>query len=128
MSLKRKEALLRQKALFEGKLEDRLALITEKGIGADKAGKDPIVRNFQAEVRAIGRRLRTIAAGEKLTQDLAKMKADKAAAALKAKEGGEAEKPGKSAKAEKPKKGAEAGAAKKPKPEKKPAPKAPEGE
>jgi hypothetical protein len=108
MSLKRKHVLTQQKEYSERRLKDRQAFLTGKGLDAAKVEKDPIYRKLRADVRAIDGRLRTIAAGEKLTEDLKKMKADRAAAALKEKE----------APAEKPKKAPQEAKAKKEKGEK----------
>jgi hypothetical protein len=124
MESRKKQIQLRQKAQFEQKMKDRLALLAGKGIEPPKSGKDPIVRKIHADIKAVNNRLRRLAENDKLTETLAKAKADKAAAALKAKESGE---PGK---AEKPKKAEHQPKEKKEKakPEKKPAPpKAPEG-
>jgi len=122
VSLKRKDALMRQKADGENKLKGRLDFLAGKGVDAGKVEKDTIVRKLKADIRAVNARLKAIADAEKLTQDLAKAKAAKAAAKLKEKEGEKAEK------AEKPKKGGGTGQEKKAKPEKKAAPKAPESE
>lgn len=112
MSLKRKQIQLRQKAYFEQLLENRLSFLSGKGVEAARIDKDPLVKKFKADVRAVNNRLRLIAANEKRTEELARIKAEKAAAPEKEKE---------AAKAEKPKKAPEEGKAKKPKPEKKPA-------
>lgn len=125
MKLKKKKIQLRNKASFEQELKDRLAFLAGKGIKPPQTDKDPIVRRIQADIRAVGRRLRAIEAQEKLAEDLAKAKVAKAEAAKKpkegVKEGGKAEKPKKAA-------GEQPAKEKKPKPEKKPAaPKSPEG-
>lgn len=113
MSLKRKQAQLRQKAYFEQLLENRLSFLSGKGIEPRKIDKDPLVRKFKADVRAVNNRLRLIAENEKRTEEMARIKAEKAAAPKKERE---------AAKPEKPKKAPEEGKAKKPKPEKKPGP------
>jgi len=119
MSVKQKQARERQKAYYDQQLRDRLAFLSEKGITADRADKDPIVRKLKADVRAAAGRLRVIAAHEKKTEELAKMKAEKAAAPRIEQEAG---------KSDKPKKAPEEGKGKKAKPEKKASPsKAPEG-
>jgi hypothetical protein len=124
MESKRKQIHLRQKAHFEQKLADRMAFLAGKGITSRQADRDPIVRKWKAEIKAAGKRLKRMAEIETLNEELAKHKAEKAAAPkveaapAKAKEGG---------KAEKPKKAAEEGKEKKAKPDKKAAPKAPEG-
>ncbi len=129
MNLKKKEIQLKHKAAFETELKDRLAYLAGKGVKAPQTDKDPIVRRIQADLRAVGRRLRAVEAQEKLAAGLAQAKIDKAEALKKEKEGGKQGGKGEG-KAEKPKKAAgdQPAKEKKPKPEKKPAaPKAPEG-
>jgi len=116
MSLKRKQTLLRQKAYFEQRLNDRLALLAGKGIEGKMADKDALLRNLKADVKAVKNRLKAIADSDKITEDMAKARAAKAAAPAQEKEAVKA------GKAEKPKKGSEQPKEKKPKPEKKPAP------
>ena len=119
MGLMRKQMLMRQKARFEHTLQDRLSFLSGKGIKSPKAEKDTIVRKMMADLKAVNKRLRVIAASEKRTEEMAKIKAERAAAPQKEQEGG---------KGEKPKKAPEAGKEKKIKMEKKAAPpKAPEG-
>ena len=119
MGLKRKRILMKQKTDFEQKLKDRLSFLSGKGIKSPKADKDTLVRKWQANVRAVNRRLRLIADNEKRTAEIAKIKAERAAAPQKAQEGG---------KGEKPKKAPEEGKGKKIKAEMKAAPpKAAEG-
>ncbi|OGD15542.1 MAG: hypothetical protein A2V76_04950 [Candidatus Aminicenantes bacterium RBG_16_63_14] len=110
---------MRQKAYFEHKLQDRLSFLSGKGINSSKADKDTLVRKWQADIRAVNKRLRLIADNEKRTEEMAKIKAERAAAPRKEQEGG---------KGEKPKKAAEEGKGKMIKAEKKTAPpKASEG-
>jgi hypothetical protein len=119
MGLKRKQILMRQKAYFEHQLQDRLSFLSGKGIQSSKADKDTLVRKFQANIRAVNKRLRLIADHEKRTEEMAKIKAERAAAPQKEREGG---------KGEKSKKAPEEGKGKKVKGETKAAPpKAPEG-
>jgi|GEM_PF-6862856 len=119
MSLRRKEILTGQKEYAELKLANRLALLAEKGLDEKKAGKDPLAKEYKAEVKAADRRLKAVAAHVAITEAAAKVKAERLAAPKeKEKEAGKPEK------AEKPKKaGGEAPKEKKPKPEKKAAPK-----
>ena len=120
MGLKRTRILLGQKAFFEQKLQARLAFLSGKGIKSPKADKDTLVRELQANIRAVNKRLRLIADNEKRTEEMAKIKAERAATPQKEKERG---------KGEKPKKGPEEGKVKKIKAETKAAsPKPPEGE
>jgi len=113
MGLKRKQVLMRQKAYFGQKLQDRLSFLSGKGIKSPKADKDTLVRKLQANIRAVNSRLRLIAGNEKRTEEMAKIKAERAAAPRKEQEGG---------KGEKPKKGSEEGKGKKMKAEMKAAP------
>jgi hypothetical protein len=119
MELKRTQMLMRQKAYFEHKLQDRLSFLSAKGIKSPKADKDTLVRKLQANIRAVNKRLRLIADNEKRTEEMAKIKAQRAVTPQKEQEGG---------KGEKPKKAPEEGKGKKIKAEMKAAPpKAPEG-
>ena len=92
MGLKRKQILMGQKAYFERQLQDRMSMLSAKGVKSPPAEKDPLVKKIQADIRAVNNRLRRIADQEKLTEQLAKMKAEKAAASPKEKEGGKPEK------------------------------------
>ena len=119
MESKRKQMLVRQKAAFEQKLQNRLAYLSGKGIASPEAGKDTLVKKMKADIKAANNRLRLFAANEKITEANALRKAERAAAPKKEKE---------SRKDEKPKKAPEKGKEKKPKPEKTVAPpKAAEG-
>jgi hypothetical protein len=119
MGLRRKQMLVRQKAYFEQKLQDRMSFLSGKGIKSPKADKDTLVRKLKANIKAINKRSRLIADNEKITEDMVKLKADRAAAPKKEQEGG---------KGEKAKKAGEEGKGKKEKGEKKAAPpKAPQG-
>jgi len=111
MGLMRKPMLMRQKARFEHTLQDRLSFLSGKGVKSPKAEKDTMVRKMQADIKAVNKRLRVIAASEKRTEEMAKIKAERAAAPKTEPETG---------KGEKAKKAAEEGKAKKMK-------KAPEG-
>lgn len=88
MGIKRKEIVTRQKAAFEQKLKDRLALLAGKGVGEPQAGRDPIVRSLKASVKAVNRRLARIAELAKRTEEMARIKAEKAAAPKKPKDAG----------------------------------------
>jgi len=92
MGLMRKQMLMRQKARFEHTLQDRLSFLSGKGIKSPKAEKDTIVRKMQADIKAVNKRLRVIAASEKRTEEMAKTKAERAAAPQKEQEGGKGEK------------------------------------
>jgi len=119
MGLKREQMLMRQKAYFEHKLQDRLSFLSGKGIKSPKADKDTLFRKLQANIRAVNKRLRLIADNKKRTEETAKIKAQRAATPQKEQEGG---------KGEKPKKAPQEGKGKKIKAEMKAAPpKTPEG-
>ena len=96
MEPKRKQLQMRQKAYFEQKLKDRLSFLTGKGIESPAVGKDTLVRKWQANIRAVNKRLRMMAEDEKRTVEMARIKAERAAAPRKEKEGGKGEKPKKS--------------------------------
>lgn len=113
MGHQRKQMLIRQKARFEHALQERLSFLSGKGIKSPKADKDTIVRKMMADLKAVNKRLRVIAASEKRTEEMAKIKAEKAAAPKQEREGG---------KGEKAKKAADEGKGKKIKAEKKAAP------
>jgi hypothetical protein len=83
---------MRQKARFEHTLQDRLSFLSGKGIKSPKAEKDTIIRKMQADIKAVNKRLRVIAASEKRTEEMAKIKAERAAAPQKEQEGGKGEK------------------------------------
>ncbi|MBN1939365.1 MAG: hypothetical protein JW843_07255 [Candidatus Aminicenantes bacterium] len=117
----KKSHSLRQKARFEKTLEDRLAFLAGKGKTPAQTGRDPLVRKWRAEVKAVGNRLKRLAELEKQNEDMAKIKAERAAAPREAAPPVKDKQPGKDRKAEK---GQDAGKEKKAKPEKK---KAPEG-
>ena len=120
MGLMRKPMLMRQKARFEHTLQDRLSFLSGKGVKSPKAEKDTMVRKMQADLKAVNKRLRVIAASEKRTEEMAKIKAERAAAPKAEQEIG---------KGEKAKKAAGEGKEKKIKTEKKAAaPKATEGD
>jgi hypothetical protein len=93
MGLRRNQMLIRQKAFFEQKLNDRLLFLSEKGIVSPKADKDTLVRKLKARIRAMNIRLKLIAEDEKRTEEMAKIKKERAAARLKEQEGGKVEKP-----------------------------------
>jgi hypothetical protein len=108
MGFMRKQMLTMQKASFDKTLQERLAILAKKGIESPKVDKDTIVRKLKADIKAVNRRLASIAESEKKTEDNAKRIAARAAAPRKDQG---------AAPSEKPKKGPEEGKAKKAKPE-----------
>jgi hypothetical protein len=111
MESRKKEIYLRQKARFEKTLQNRLNLLSEKGVVSPRADRDPLVRKWKAEAKAVENRLKRLAELDKQNEEKEKNKADRAAA------------PAPAAPPEKEKQ-AKGGKDKKPKPERK---KAPEG-
>jgi hypothetical protein len=106
MGLNRKQIVTRQKASFEQELKDRLSFLSEKGIKARQADRNPIVKKLKAEIKASNKRLARIIDLDKRTEEMVRIKAEKAAAPKKQPE---------SAKVEKPKAAPKEGKAKKPK-------------
>ena len=121
MGFMRKQMLAMQKASYEKTLQERLAMLAKKGVSSPQADKDTIVRKLKANIKAVNRRLATIAENEKKTEENVQRIAARAAAPRKD-EG--------SAPTVKPKKGPDAGKVKKAKPEggKPPKPAGPVGE
>ena len=120
MGLKRTQMLVREKAYFEDKLKGRLSSLSGKGVKSPQADKDTLVRKWQANIKAMNKRLRVIADNEKRTEEVAKVKTERAAAPRIEQEGGKGEKAKKAPEKDKGKKiKAETKAA---------APKAPEGD
>jgi membrane protein involved in colicin uptake len=100
--------LIQQRASFELTLRNRLSFLSERGLTTPKAEKDTIVRKLKADIKAVNKRLRTVAEHDKRTEELATTKAERKAAPRKEQE---------AAKSEKPKKAGEEGKGKKTKPE-----------
>ncbi len=75
----RREARLKQKALWEQKLQKRLALLNAKGLDDKKIALDVDVKALKAKLKESDRRLRAIDANEKRTTELAAIKAERLA-------------------------------------------------
>ena len=86
MASKEKAARLEQKAYWEEKLNQSLALLADKGAGSEKIAKDTAVRKLRAKVRETDKRLRIIEGKEKRLEEMAKVKAEKLAAPKKEKD------------------------------------------
>jgi hypothetical protein len=86
MGSQQKETQSGQKASFERRLENRLALLSGKGIDSPEIKKDVLVKKLRANIKAVNARLKTIADTEKKTEELAKIKAERAALPPKEKE------------------------------------------
>jgi hypothetical protein len=77
MSSKHREARLEQKAYWEEKLNQRLAVLNDKGTASEKIAKDPFVRNARAKIRKSEFRLKAIIDLEKKLKEMEKAKAEK---------------------------------------------------
>jgi len=86
MGLNKKPYIEQSKLTAESKLDARVALLKSRGMEESSINKEMLVKKFKAEIRQARIRLASIAAQEKLTQDLAAMKAQKAEAEKAAKE------------------------------------------
>ena len=86
MGSKQKETQSGQKAFLEQKLENRLTLLSGKGIESFEINKDVHVKKLRANIKAVNARLKAIADIEKKTEELARIKAEKAALPAKEKE------------------------------------------
>lgn len=69
-----------QAAYWEGKLAERIALLTGEGLEAKAIAKDPAVKMLKAKIKRSNVRLRTIAAMAQKVEDKARAKAEKLAA------------------------------------------------
>jgi len=85
MASKEKPARLEQRVHWEEKLNQRLSLLTDKGVGSEKIAKDTTVRQLRAKMRETDKRLRAIEGKEKKLEEMAKVKAEKLAAPKKEK-------------------------------------------
>ena len=87
MGSKRKQMLMQQRASFEQTLQERLSFLSGKGVRSPQVDKDTIVRKLKADIKAVNNRLKTVAANEKRSEEMAKIKADRASAPHKEQEG-----------------------------------------
>lgn len=77
MNLKAKPYVLDQRAAAMKNLADRKALLKERGSSDESIGKDPQIKKIKADISHADRRLRSIAAQEKLNADRAEEKVKK---------------------------------------------------
>lgn len=77
MPSKAKEARLEQKSQTEVKLNERLALLAERGLGPQAAAKDRTIRKLRADLRKANERLQAIEGKEKQIEDLSRAKEEK---------------------------------------------------
>lgn len=80
MGSEEKEARLAQRRYWDEQLAQRLSLLGEKGLDADKISRDVTVRKLRAKVRETGQRLKAIEGKEQKAEEMAKIKAEKLAA------------------------------------------------
>jgi hypothetical protein len=80
MASESRETRLKQKAAWELKLQQKKALLAEKGLDEKQLARDAGIKALKAKIRAAGVRLRAIDASEKRTAELAAIKAERLAA------------------------------------------------
>jgi hypothetical protein len=78
--MKAKTDIQVHKQTAQEQLAARLTLLESKGMDAEAAKKDPVVKMFKAEIRQAARRLASASAKEQLIARKIQDKADKAAA------------------------------------------------
>jgi hypothetical protein len=81
MASESKETRLKQKAALEAKLQQRLALLAEKGLDEKKIARDVLVKELKADLKQAQSRLKAIAAHVERTAGLAVAKAERLAKA-----------------------------------------------
>ena len=79
MASKDKESRLGQMSDWEEQLNQRLALLAEKGVASGQIAKDTEVKKIRAKIRETRDRLKAIEEREKKLEDMAQAKAEKAA-------------------------------------------------
>ena len=89
MNLRAKKYVEEQKKNAQAQLAKRLAFLKEKALDPKAVQKDATLRKIKALIRKADFRLATIAAQEKLNQELAQAKIEKLAAKAAKKEEGE---------------------------------------
>ena len=81
MPSKNKVSRLDQKDYWENKLEQRLGVLTEKGLEPGEISRDVNIRSIRAKIRKTNARLNAISALEKKAEEMARIKAEKEAEA-----------------------------------------------
>jgi hypothetical protein len=79
MGSESRETRLKQKAEWDGKLQKRLALLTEKGLNETTITRDVLVKGLKAKIKETQFRLRAIDANEQRTAELSAIKAERLA-------------------------------------------------
>jgi hypothetical protein len=77
MPSKTKDARLEQKEYVEAKLNERLAELSEQGVGPQAAAKDSAVRKLRADLRKANQRLSAIESKEKKIEEMTRAKEEK---------------------------------------------------
>jgi hypothetical protein len=79
MNSQSKETRLQQQVLFNSKLQNRLAVLAEKGTDEKMIARDVTVKELKSKLKETAARLRAIAAVDKRTEELAVTKAERLA-------------------------------------------------
>ena len=85
MASKSKEAREGQKDYWENKLNQRLAVLADRGLQPQRIAKDATVRKIRAKIRTSNARLKAVVLLEKKVEELASIKSEKMAAPKKEK-------------------------------------------
>lgn len=85
MGSKEKAARLDQRRYWDEKLNQRLSILTDKGVKSEKIAKDTTVKKLRAKIRETNKRLKVIEGKEKKSEEMAKIKTEKLAAPKKEK-------------------------------------------
>lgn len=78
MPSKSKEARLEQKTLVEAQLNERLKLLTEKGMEPQAIAKDNMIQKLRADLRKANERLSVIRGREEKLEEMARGRQEKA--------------------------------------------------
>ena len=79
MASKSEDTRQNQAVFWEGKLAERISLLTGEGVEAKTIDRDPAVKMIKARIKRAKARLRTIAAMARKIEDKARTKAEKLA-------------------------------------------------
>ncbi|MEN6433751.1 MAG: hypothetical protein WA096_06660 [Smithella sp.] len=79
MASKSKDVRIEQLKIFQKRLDLRLQQLAQKGIGEDKAQKDPLVKSLKSKIKETNVRIAAFEKFVKLTEALAQAKVQKMA-------------------------------------------------
>jgi hypothetical protein len=79
MASKSKDVRIEQLKIFQKRLDLRLQQLAQKGIGEDKAKKDPLVKSLKSKIKETNVRIAAFEKFVKLTEALAQAKVQKQA-------------------------------------------------